>query len=161
MAASSPKMFSSWLQRIFFFFYIYLYVIYHVFSLLHLASNCPFTRALPHRTRSWFLLVTTLDVLMPVTMQALLMNFLYAKCVFEHIVMDRTIGHVPTSVAARECLETSLIKARFTAAHGMQRLCSVPVVISLPAFELNAVASCKNKQAPSPPRFKQGSSAQK
>jgi len=79
------------------------------------------------------------------------MDSLYAKCVFQHAIVDRIMGHVHASVAARDRLETSLINASSTTASGIQRLCSVPRVISLPGFELNAVTSCKNKQAPSPP----------
>lgn len=84
------------------------------------------------------------------------MEFLYAKCVFEHVIVDRMMGHVPASLAAQKCLETSLINASFTTVHGIGRLCSVPRVISLPGFELNAVASCRNEQAPSLPLVQAG-----
>lgn len=37
------------------------------------------------------------------------MDSLYAKCVFEDVIVARIMGHVPASVAAWERLETSLL----------------------------------------------------
>lgn len=65
--------------------------------------------------------------------------------------MDRTMGHVPASVAAWDGVEPALKNASFTTVPGILWLCSVSRVISLPGLELDAVPSPGVSTSPSLP----------
>lgn len=89
MATRSPEMLSSYLLTSLFYFFLHLFVCDTpcLFSSA-LGFELSFCKNPSTRICSWFLPVTAVDVLMPAVTQAFLLDLLYAKWVFEHVVVD-------------------------------------------------------------------------